>query len=81
MGTIKKRIGNMIYIIKGLQFTLKRHLDKIRKQLSYDANSGPPEEKEVTNVIYDTFDMPILQVSPEQRRLKRKRKNDGFYRC
>ena len=68
----------MIYIIKGPQFTPKRHLNKIRKCLSDDADSGPPEEKDIMDVIYDTFDMPIPQEVPEQCRLKRKRKMTDF---
>ena len=59
MVTIEKRIGNRIYIIKGPQFTHKRLLNRIRKRLSDDVDSDPPEEKEVMDVIYDTFDMPI----------------------
>ena len=46
MGTLKKRVGNMIYIIKGPQFTHQRHLNQVRKRLSDDADRGPPEEKE-----------------------------------
>ena len=78
MGTIKKRVGNMINIIKGPQFTHQRHLNQNRKRLSDDADSGPPEEKEVMDVIYDTFDMPKPQAVPEQRCLKRKRKMTDF---
>ena len=74
MDRVEKRVGNMIYIIKGLQFTHKRHLNQIRKRLLDDADNGPTEEKEVMDVIYDTFDMLIPQAAPEQRRLKRKRK-------
>ena len=64
MGTIEKRVRNRIYIIKGPQFTHKRHLNQIRKRLSDDTNSGPPEEKKVMNVIYDTFDNSIPQAVP-----------------
>ena len=78
MGAIEKLVGNMIYIIKGPQFTHKRHLNQIRKHLSHNANSGSPEEKEATDVIYDTFDMPIPQAAPEQRSLKRKNKMTDF---
>ena len=78
MDTIEKRVGNIIYIIKGSHFTHKRHLNQIRKRLSDDADSGPPEEKEVMDVIYDTFDMPIPQAALEQCRLKRKRKMKDF---
>ena len=65
----------MIYLIKGPQFTHRRHLNQIRKRLSDNANSGPPE---VIDVIYYTFDMSIPQAEPEQRRLKRKRKMTEF---
>ena len=64
MGTIKRRVGNIIYRIKSPQFTHKRHLNQIRNRLSDDADSGPPEEKEVIDVIYDTFDTPIPQAAP-----------------
>ena len=64
MGSMEKRIGDIIYMIKGPQFTHKRHLNQIRKRLSDDADSGPPKEKEVIDVIYDTFDTPIPQAAP-----------------
>ena len=75
MDTIEKRV---IYIIKSPQFTPKRHLNQIRKCLSDDAWSGPSEEKEVMDVIYDTFDLPMPQAAPEQCRLKIKRKMTDF---
>ena len=55
-GTIEKRIGNVIYIIKGQQFTHKRHLNQIRKRSSNVPDSGPAEDVAM-NVIYDTFDI------------------------
>ena len=76
MGAIKKRVGNMIYIIKGPQFTHKTHLNQIRKRLSDDSN--PRKEKDVLDVINDTFDMSITQSTSEQHRLKRKRKMTDF---
>ena len=57
---------------------VKRDNNQIRKPLSDDANSGPPEEKEVIDAIYDTSDMLILQAASEQCRLKRKRKMTDF---
>ena len=62
----------MIYIIKGLQFIPMRHLNQNRKRLLNDADSGPPEEKEVMDAIYNTFDKPIPPTAPEQHNLKRK---------
>ena len=72
MDTIKKRVGNKIYKIKGPQ---------IRKRLSDDADSGPPEEKDVLDVINDTFDMSIPQGAPEKTPFKEEKENDGLYRC
>ena len=78
MGSIKKRIGYMIYIIKGSQFTHKGYLNQIRKFLSDKVDSGHPEEKEAKDVIYDTFDIKIPQAAPGQPRLKRKKKMIDF---
>ena len=72
MGTIEKRVGNMIYIIKGPQFTHKRHLNQLRKRLTDEADR-PPEET-VMDVIYDFFDIPTPLASSEMRSSKRKRK-------
>ena len=71
MGTIEKRVGNMIYIIKGPQFTHKRHLNQLRKRLTDEADRGSPEET-VMYVIYDTFDIPT-PLAPEMHRSKRKK--------
>ena len=73
MGTIKKRVGNIIYIIKGPQFTDKKYLNQHRKCLTDEADSGPPEET-VMDVIYDTFNILTSLVAPEMRHSKRKRK-------
>ena len=63
----------MIYIIKGLQFAHKRHLNQLRKCLIVVADSGSSEET-VMDVIYDTFDIPTPLAAPEMRRCNRKRK-------
>ena len=67
-----------VYILKGPQFTHKQHLKQNRKHQSDDADSSPPEEKEILDVIYDTFDRQIPQTAPEQRRFKRKMKMTDF---
>ena len=65
-------------MIKGSQFTHKRHLNQIRKRLPDDDDGGLPKEKIIMDVIYDHFDGPIPQADPEQCRLKRKRKMTVF---
>ena len=42
MGTIEKRVGNMIYISKGPQFTHIRHLNQLRKRQTDEVESEPP---------------------------------------
>ena len=63
----------MIYIKNDPQFTHKRHLNQLRKCLTDEADSGPPEET-IMDVIYDIFDIPTPLVAPEMCHSKRKRK-------
>ena len=63
----------MMYIIKGLQFTHKSHLNQLRKHLTDEADSQSPKET-VMDIIYDTFDVPTILAAPEVCRSKRKRK-------
>ena len=60
-------------MVKGPQFTHKRHLNQLRRHLTDEVDSGPSEETEM-DIIYDTFDIPIPLAVPEIRRSKRKRK-------
>ena len=69
MKTIEKRVGNMIYIIKGPQFTHKRYLNQLRKPQTDKADNGPPEET-VMDVIYDTFVIPTPLAASEMHRSK-----------
>ena len=70
---IKRRVRNMMYIVKGLQFTHKRHLKQLRRRITKEADSGPSEET-VMDVIYDTFSIPTSLAAPEICRSKKKRK-------
>ena len=74
LGTIKKRIGNMVYIIDGPKFSHKRHLNQLRKRWSDDINCDSPEREETMDVIFDTFELPSPQPAPERRQSYRKRK-------
>ena len=65
----------MITIIKGPEFTPKKHLNQLRKRLTDEAESEPPEET-VMDIIYDTFDIPIPLEDPKMRRSKRKKKGN-----
>ena len=62
----------MVYIVEGPKFSHKRHLNQLRKRLSGDVNSGPTEQEEAMDVIYDTFSLPTPQAVPQQRRSSRK---------
>ena len=64
----------MVYIIDGPKFSHKRHLNQLRKRWSDDINTGPPEQEETMDVIFDTFDLPSPQSAPERRQSNRKRK-------
>ena len=73
VGTIEGRVGNMMYIVKGTQFTHKRHLNQIRRNMLNEVGSGPSEEI-VMNVIYNTFNIPTPLVAPQVRHSEWKRK-------
>ena len=73
VGTVEKRIGNVVYLVKGPRFVHKRHTNQIRKRYFDDVMNNPPEE-ETIDVMFDTFDLPKPEVVQEQRRSTRKRK-------
>ena len=73
-GKVKNRIGRMVYIIEGPHFTHKKHLNQLRKRTSEDSSGTPPEQEEVMDLLYDTFDLEAPQTNTEQRRSSRKRK-------
>ena len=52
---------------------MKGHLNKLRKRLTDEADSGPPEET-VMDVICNTSNIPTPLAAPEMRRSKRKSK-------
>ena len=64
----------MVYIIDGLKFSHKKHLNVLRKRWSDDINRDSPEREETMDVIFDTFDLPSPQPAPERRQSYRKRK-------
>ena len=74
LGTIRQRVGNMVYIVEGPTFTHKRHLNQLRKRWSDDPDINPPEVEETMDIIYDMFDLPSPQPTPQTRRSSRKRK-------
>ena len=74
LGEIRQRIGRMVYIVEGPQYTLKRHLNQLRKRISDSTDEAPLEQEDVMDPIYDTFDLEIPQAVPQHRRSSRKRK-------
>ena len=73
VSTIERRIGNMMYIVKGLQSMHKRHLNQVKRHVSKWVDSSPSEET-VMDVIYGTFDIQTSLVAPKICHSKRKRK-------
>ena len=58
IGEKKRRIGNMVYLVKGPKFVHKRHLKQIeKKKLSNLKENNHPEE-EAMDIMFDTFNMP-----------------------
>ena len=73
-GTVKSRLGRMVYMIEGPNGTLKKHLNQIRKRFTDEQSETPPEEQETLELIYDTFDLEQPTQDTEVRRSNRKRR-------
>ena len=72
-GIIKKRIGDMVYIVEGPKCKHKRHQNQLQKCRLNDSNDVPQTEKPI-DTIFDMFDLDPPQSTPEIRRSGRKRK-------
>lgn len=70
-----KRIGDLIYIIKGPKNTQKGHQNQLKKCYVLEhEESIPDEEEDPIDVMYDIFQVEPPQNTPEPRRSGRKRK-------
>ena len=54
----KKRIGHMTYMVQGPRWEYKHHLNQLRHR---HANLESPRQEIPMEVLYDTFDIPMLQ--------------------
>ena len=73
-GTIKNRIGRMVYRVEGPHAMHKKHLNQIRKRTLDGSSETPPEQEEMLDLLYDAFDLEPPQTSPEIRSSDRNRK-------
>ena len=73
-GIIKKRIGDMVYIVEEPKWTYKRHQNQLQKRRLSDSNDVPQTEEETIDTIFDMFDLDPPQSTTEIRRSGRKRK-------
>ena len=75
VGTIKQRIGELVYIVQGSKNTHKHHMNQLRKCRFNESEESPQNTcEEPIDAILDHFDLDTPQVSPEVRRSGRKRK-------
>ena len=71
---MKKKIGDMVYIVEGPKYTHKRHQNQLQKRRLNDSNDIPQTEEEPIDTIFDMFDLDPPQSTPEKRQSRRKRK-------
>ena len=75
VGTIKQRIGELVYIVQGPKNTHKRHMNQLRKcRLNESEESRQNTCEEPIDAKFDHFDLHTPPVSPGVRHLGRKRK-------
>ena len=74
VGTIKQKIGELVYIVQGPKNTHKRHMNQLMKYRLNESEDSPQNTcKEAIEAIFDHFDLDSLQVFPEVRHSGRKR--------
>ena len=74
VGTIKQRIGELVYIVQGPKNIHKHHMNQLRKCRLNESEESPQNTyEELIDVIFDHFDLDTSQVSREVRRLGRKK--------
>ena len=73
-GIIKKRIGDMVFIVEGTKYTHEKHQNQLQKRRLNDSNDVPQTEEEPIDTIFDMFDLDSPQSTPEIRLSGRKRK-------
>ena len=61
---ITKRLGRVIYTLKGRKFECKRHLNQLRPRYIKDVMQKDREEMPM-EVIYDAFEIPVSLSQPE----------------
>lgn len=72
--TVVRRIGKMVYLVKGPEMVHKRHYNQIKSRCSTEENTTL-DEVEPMEVLFDTCNGPIHQKAPEievQKRVKEK---------
>ena len=75
VGTIKEKIGELVYIVQGPKNTHRRHMKQLRKCRLNESEESPQNTcEEPIDAIFDHFDLDTPQVSQEVRRSERKRK-------
>ena len=72
-GIIKKRIGDMVYIVEGPKYIHNRHQNQLQKHHLNDSN-GVPQTEEPIDTIFDMFDLDPPQPTPVIHRSGQKRK-------
>ena len=58
VGTIVKRIGRVIYLVKGPKMVHIRHLNQTKSRHT-DKKNDTPVDVESMEVLFNTFDVPI----------------------
>ena len=66
VGTIDKKNGRMIYLVKWPKMVHKRHLDQA-KSWHLDEENDTPVDVEPMEVLYDKFDIPFPRKAPETK--------------
>ena len=64
-GTIKDRIGNMIYSVQGKKFIYRRHINQLQKRITDEPTETPQIEEDDLQDLYD-----ILKCTKKKKLVK-----------
>ena len=64
-GIIKKRIGDIVYIVEGPKYALTDHQNHLQKRSLNDSNGVPKKEEAPIDTIFDMFDLDPPQSTLE----------------
>ena len=74
-GVIRKRVGGMMYMLKGVKYEYQRNINQLRHRYTENVI----EEQEVPmEVLYNVFDIPAPPIPIFEKRTRKRKRVEPF---